>query len=466
MSEKKKQMIFNETKGKLINKQVFIRMPGSSYIPINKDKKSASIILFKSLDDGSTRIDKANVTVNKNIGNIFNGTLKANNKVPSNRNGISPYKSEFASTKSNINMKSMHNRFYSYTKETPERQTENKLKGFNDGSSQSPLPKNSKELHVRSYSKNIGPRTINFVLPKLNEPTKIIKDLNQTTSRKENNNMDNGNNPSNTSNYISPIKTKTKLLNGTKTDRNNSHSPNNHFKTPQGVLESRRLTTVDKIHVRIKSNDLPQKLFKSHLSNNSTNYNNNPNVSINNNPPHDNPSPSSNMIIDHYSTEFRRWEGKIIYSQKTQAGKSDNGKYKINQDSYLSTAKVMNYDDFNIFAVFDGHGINGHYASSTVGNYLKNYFSSASNYKNKTSLDQLYNKLKENKYEMIHKSFNSAEDILTKSKFDVNFSGCTGVMVIHIGNKLICANAGDSRAILVNQVCDSNKESKLLLIKF
>ncbi len=72
----------------------------------------------------------------------------------------------------------------------------------------------------------------------------------------------------------------------------------------------------------------------------------------------------------------------------------------------------------------------------------------------------VYEKLKENNYEMIKNCFFDAEAGLKKTKFDVNFSGSTAVMVILIDDKIICANAGDSRAILVKENLSNNLLNK------
>lgn len=55
-----------------------------------------------------------------------------------------------------------------------------------------------------------------------------------------------------------------------------------------------------------------------------------------------------------------------------------------------------------------------------------------------------------------------AEDECSLGKFDIQFSGSTCVLVFCIANKIICANAGDSRAILVT---DHNKKSKNFISK-
>ena len=44
-------------------------------------------------------------------------------------------------------------------------------------------------------------------------------------------------------------------------------------------------------------------------------------------------------------------------------------------------------------------------------------------------------------------------------EFDISESGCTCCLIIHIGTHIICANTGDSRAIVVyDQTSDSNSK--------
>jgi serine/threonine protein phosphatase PrpC len=68
-----------------------------------------------------------------------------------------------------------------------------------------------------------------------------------------------------------------------------------------------------------------------------------------------------------------------------------------------------------------------------------------------TKIETIYSILKENSLEVIRNSFFLAEDQVSAAKFDVQFSGSTSVIVFVLGNKILCANAGDSRAILINE---------------
>lgn len=115
----------------------------------------------------------------------------------------------------------------------------------------------------------------------------------------------------------------------------------------------------------------------------------------------------------------------------------------------MSATNILGLDDFSIFAVFDGHGIilvlklgqNGHLASQAIKNFILDYFSNANLYStsSKGTIDEefIYEKLKENNYERLKNSFIKAEKYLMGLKFDVNFSGSTGVMFILLGKLLL-----------------------------
>ena len=65
------------------------------------------------------------------------------------------------------------------------------------------------------------------------------------------------------------------------------------------------------------------------------------------------------------------------------------------------------------------------------------------------SEDEVYSRLKKNEYDILKRVFKHAEKDINKSAIDAKFSGTTCVIVFQIGDKIICANVGDSRAILV-----------------
>ena len=134
----------------------------------------------------------------------------------------------------------------------------------------------------------------------------------------------------------------------------------------------------------------------------------------------------------------------------SQAGKGEDGFTKVNQDSFLVLQNEYGLKDFNIFSVMDGHGVNGHLVSRFVTKYFTSFFKNNKKMNSNNSEDAVCYRLKKNDYDILKRAFRHAErDIGKNSDIDANFSGTTCVMVFQVGEKIICANVGDSRAIIV-----------------
>lgn len=159
-----------------------------------------------------------------------------------------------------------------------------------------------------------------------------------------------------------------------------------------------------------------------------------------------------NKLVDNFRLDDEKTEIHIKTASfyKTKAG-NNNGKPKTNQDSFLCSLNGLNIEGFNLYSVMDGHGSHGHFISNSIKTFLKDYLFKASNY-NDMSLVGIRRRLQEKNYDLIKRCFQSCESALAKSKYEVNFSGSTTVIVIQLDDSLICANTGDSRAIL----CSSN----------
>ena len=135
----------------------------------------------------------------------------------------------------------------------------------------------------------------------------------------------------------------------------------------------------------------------------------------------------------------------------SQAGKGEDGFTKVNQDSFLVLQNEYNLKDFNVFSVMDGHGVNGHLVSRFVTKYFTTFFKKNKKMNSSNSNeDQIFYRLKKNDFDILKRAYRHAErDIEKNSEIDANFSGTTCVMVFQVGNRLLCGNVGDSRAILV-----------------
>lgn len=148
------------------------------------------------------------------------------------------------------------------------------------------------------------------------------------------------------------------------------------------------------------------------------------------------------------------------YYSLSIAGKN-YGARKTNQDTPVTFVKLNNIEGFNIFGVLDGHGVNGHHVSKFLGEHLVKQITSNQYINKEKELDKIYKAIKKSNYEILMNIFLDLDKKLGKQKFDVNFSGTTCVLVIQIGTKLICANVGDSRAILVYDKSKDAKEGNL-----
>ena len=123
------------------------------------------------------------------------------------------------------------------------------------------------------------------------------------------------------------------------------------------------------------------------------------------------------------------------YAAYTLGGTDAFGHPKTNQDSYITKEEdLMSNNKQYTFGVFDGHGLQGHLVSEGIKNYLMNC--SHEHYASKQKIIAMFNSL--------------SKSIESSKSFDVFCSGSTAVVVHITKDKIICANCGDSRSILIN----------------
>ncbi|MCQ2819214.1 MAG: protein phosphatase 2C domain-containing protein [archaeon] len=156
---------------------------------------------------------------------------------------------------------------------------------------------------------------------------------------------------------------------------------------------------------------------------------------------------SNHILSKLYGKELKKVSGM------THPGTNMEGEEKINQDSFLLLQNIFGCD-FNILAVLDGHGENGHLVSNYCKSAIEQFFSNQANFMSKNSLlmniteDIIYSRLTLNNYKMIKKFYELTDLELSKLKFDTSFSGTTCVMVFYVKHHIICSNVGDSRAVI------------------
>ena len=149
------------------------------------------------------------------------------------------------------------------------------------------------------------------------------------------------------------------------------------------------------------------------------------------------------------------FEKRIIknYFALSQAGKTSDGLIKTNQDSYLVLTKINNFSNFNVFAVFDGHGPEGHLVSQFLVKYFTDFFNNNQEIKKCSREIEVFNLFLHANYKVLHHAILLSEEKLKEQKnINSEYSGSTCCMLIQVSQKLICANVGDSRAILISEM--------------
>ena len=170
-------------------------------------------------------------------------------------------------------------------------------------------------------------------------------------------------------------------------------------------------------------------------------------------------TPNNSVVVEkrRRSISFLKPNKKIYLDQKiirdcdatTLAGKNEYGETKTNQDSYLMLTKINNFTNFNVFAVFDGHGPEGHLVSQFLVKYFTDFFKNDFQILKCKSEPEIFNLFLYNDYKILRDAVKNCEEQLSKEEnIDSQSSGSTLCMVIQIYKKIICMNIGDSRAII------------------
>ena len=176
---------------------------------------------------------------------------------------------------------------------------------------------------------------------------------------------------------------------------------------------------------------------------------------------------NSNQIINNSNDSdliYNDFGGKGLvknYNGVSRPGKDASGKTKTNQDSFVIKTNINNLKDFNIFGVLDGHGEDGHFVSEFVSELIPSQIINHPEIRNLKNIEAIYKKLKENNCKIINESFIKVDKQLQNMEFDVSESGCTCCLIIQIGAHIICANTGDSRAILAYDQANSINKKDL-----
>ncbi|CAD8192683.1 unnamed protein product [Paramecium pentaurelia] len=126
----------------------------------------------------------------------------------------------------------------------------------------------------------------------------------------------------------------------------------------------------------------------------------------------------------------------IIYAMRTKAGCQINKATKINQDSAIICPKILENIGYKLFAVSDGHGLNGHLVSNFIKQALPKH------------LHKYLGDNHEDIKQQIARAFTITNREIWNSDTDTNLSGSTTASVLITKDIIYTANVGDSRAIL------------------
>ena len=126
-----------------------------------------------------------------------------------------------------------------------------------------------------------------------------------------------------------------------------------------------------------------------------------------------------------------------------------NGNSKINQDYGVLLRNIKNIKNFNIFGILDGHGKDGQYISQFASKFITSQIINHPKIKNLNDPRIIHNILIENNFKIIIDSFLSCDEQLKFQNFDAYNSGTSCTLIIQIDQNILCANVGDSKAIVI-----------------
>lgn len=129
---------------------------------------------------------------------------------------------------------------------------------------------------------------------------------------------------------------------------------------------------------------------------------------------------------------------------------SVNGKPKPqNQDSYIMIPNFRKHKDQTLLAVMDGHGVFGHEVSTAVKGalpvFLSKNLSKERSPSGSPTPEDTVNKLKR---ALISSYRDTIKSLCNKKAIDISYSGTTAVSVLIREDICVCANVGDSRALI------------------
>jgi len=235
-------------------------------------------------------------------------------------------------------------------------------------------------------------------------------------------------------------------------EKNKNNKKNNNKKSTHVLSRSESFSICD---IKYNKDNIMKKLEKNknkENKENNPNYELNPiNLNLNENictPKNDNSNSNAYNKINPVHVKQSKSPCKVnkkIYKIESlsQVGYSGPGILKYNQDNFFIYKNLNDESNVLFIGVCDGHGLVGHDVSKYLITNLPNNLNTALKKTNK------YISHKETLYSTLKQVFVETNKSLCKvPTIDTKFSGSTCVTIILTKNKIISANAGDSRAVM------------------
>lgn len=150
---------------------------------------------------------------------------------------------------------------------------------------------------------------------------------------------------------------------------------------------------------------------------------------------------SSKLATTNY--EFNTKNVLKSFAFRTKTGKNPLKPTKSNQDSYICLLNYLGSQNQHLFGIFDGHGFFGGQASEMAKKRLP------ANIEHFSGPLKLLVKDQPTRKSILISAFDKTHNEMLHSNMDSTYSGCTACLIVLLGDTLVCANVGDSRAILI-----------------
>ena len=361
----------------------------------------------------------------------------ANN--PNNRINIEKINNEYGNNLSNINpMVNLH----IINKGQIINNNYNNINNINNN-----LNNNMNNLYVYKYDISQN----NIIQGKYNTNTKEHNNSKRKNKNPIRNNINNLNNLNNINNYSNEeLNVNFNNLNNMNKERQNNHK---YYKkgikirsnSSSGIGVAGELNNIlnHRNNEKINQNLMSSKQIDTNKINHLNNFNNNLNGFIK-----PNPIINNNINIQNIMNQNKKPITKPIRKihHFTHVGFNGERDKEFNQDIAFLERNFTGNNSYLYLAVCDGHGVEGHEVSGFIKRILPKELSNSLYHKDILTNDK---NAKKKIYNIIGETFIRVnEKLISNESINSIFSGTTCVSVIYTPIKLICANIGDSRAVI------------------